>query len=99
MWPIWVAGSKHTRGSRSQPRMEGDAVTTSPGSLLQEEWSLEEVMTPVPATLYRCFFFPRGWRTFLLGSQHPAWPKRSMVCTAPTASDPLKRRTLPAERR
>lgn len=52
MWPIWVMGTKHPRGSTSQPRMEGDAVT-SPGRFLQ--WSLEEVMTLVPATLHRCF--------------------------------------------
>jgi len=52
VWPIWVMGTKHPRGSTSQPRMEGDAVT-SPGRFLQ--WSLEEVMTLVPATLHRCF--------------------------------------------
>lgn len=86
MWPIWVAGSKHTRGSRSQPRMEGDAVTTSPGSLLQ--WSLEEVMTPVPATLHRCFL-PTRLEDILAGvTASGLAQEESMGVHGPTASDP-----------
>lgn len=96
MWPIWVAGSKHTRGSISQPRMEGDAIT-SPGSFLQ--WSLEEVMTPVPAALHRCFLPTRLEDTHAGVTVSSLAQEESMGVHGPTASDPQKRRTLPAERR